>query len=143
MKSHTKKHLGFYGILEQKNTILVVKKSRGPYTNLYDLPGGRTEGDETILKTLEREIKEETGIGILNSAYMFKITKQLSYENSQNEIIDFHHLAYIYSITDFDFSTFQPDICNEDVAGSCWIEKNLLNSTNSSPILLEVLKKIR
>lgn len=38
-------HFGIYGIALNKNRdkILLVKKTRGPYTGLYDLPGGTPE----------------------------------------------------------------------------------------------------
>ena len=57
----TKTHFGVYGSIVKDGKILLIKKSRGPYTGLYDLPGGSQEQGESHLETLKREIMEETG----------------------------------------------------------------------------------
>ncbi|MEM6767398.1 MAG: NUDIX domain-containing protein [Bacteroidota bacterium] len=58
----THRHYGVYGfILNECAEVLVVVKTRGPYTGRYDLPGGSPEEGETAEETLKREIMEETG----------------------------------------------------------------------------------
>ena len=39
----TRSHKGVYGIIRKGNQILLIRKARGPYTGLYDLPGGSPE----------------------------------------------------------------------------------------------------
>ncbi len=34
-------HLGVYGFINKGNTCLLIKKARGPYINMFDLPGGK------------------------------------------------------------------------------------------------------
>jgi 8-oxo-dGTP pyrophosphatase MutT (NUDIX family) len=41
-------HVGVYGIYIKNNAVLMIKKSRGPYKGMYDLPGGRMEQGETM-----------------------------------------------------------------------------------------------
>ena len=54
-------HRGIYGILVRDNQLLLVRKSRGPYSGLLDLPGGKPEPGESDSEALIREWKEETG----------------------------------------------------------------------------------
>ena len=63
-----KSHLGIYAIIEKGQSILLVKKSRGPYQGMWDLPGGRPAHGETIFQTIQREVKEETGIQLIDIA---------------------------------------------------------------------------
>lgn len=63
MSDH-KIHLGVYGILQKDGEILVIKKARGPYVGMFDLPGGRMKFGETIQECLARECLEETGCPI-------------------------------------------------------------------------------
>ena len=70
-------HKGVYAIIKKNNQILVIRKARGPYTGLYDLPGGTPEDSETPEETLKREIKEETNCDLI------------AYSNKREETIFF------------------------------------------------------
>lgn len=58
--AHTS-HFGVYGAAIKDGQILLIRKSRGPYTGLLDLPGGTPEPHELLEETLRREVEEETG----------------------------------------------------------------------------------
>lgn len=61
MNKYNKKiYLGVYGVYFQNNQVLVIKKSRGPYTGQYDLPGGGLQFEENVEQCLKREFLEET-----------------------------------------------------------------------------------
>ena len=54
-------YLGIYGVCLKDNRVLCIKKTRGPYKNRYDLPGGSEKLKEGFTETLLREYLEETG----------------------------------------------------------------------------------
>lgn len=60
-------HFGVYAVIvdEPGEKILLIKKARGPYTGLLDLPGGSPEDQELLEETLIREVAEETGGNVI------------------------------------------------------------------------------
>jgi 8-oxo-dGTP pyrophosphatase MutT (NUDIX family) len=53
-----------YGIIRNERGVLLVRdRSSG---NRWDLPGGGVDASETPLQALRREIKEETGLEVIN-----------------------------------------------------------------------------
>lgn len=49
-------HSGVYGVWTQDGKLVTVRKARGPYTGLLDLPGGSPEPGESPEQTLRREL---------------------------------------------------------------------------------------
>lgn len=133
-----KTHLGIYAIIEKDDFILVVKKTRGPYQGMWDLPGGGPEFGESIQETLKREVFEETGL-ILSEALLLKnVAFTVAYEEN-HQIITLHHTCLIYKATVESFSCLQPDIHKEDVAGACWIKKEELKTMPISKVIKTAL----
>lgn len=101
-------HMGIYGII--KNTaseILVIKKSRGPYTGLYDLPGGRNDFfTETFEQTLSREIKEETGLTLTDSKQLITL---LAFPSQDHRLYRHVGILYLCSVASFDDLLSQGD----------------------------------
>lgn len=60
-------HRGVYGVCVRDGAVLAIRKSRGPYTGHFDLPGGTPEPTETPTATLLRELHEETGAHVIGS----------------------------------------------------------------------------
>lgn len=131
-------HLGIYGVIEKQNYILLVKKTRGPYKGLWDLPGGRPEFGESIFETLKREIHEETGIFILDHHFI-KNDVYMSDYVEKDERAWMHHTCMIYRITSFDESRMTPIINLEDVELCQWHDKAFLDHTTVSKATLSVL----
>jgi len=133
-------HVGVYGILINQKKILLIKKSRGPYKGMYDLPGGGIEFGETIVNALKREFIEETGI--ILSSYSFFTNNECfcDYINDSGEKKKMHHLGLYYKVV-ARFDKIKNDSDGHDSLGAEFIEIKELNNIQIAPIAKEVLKK--
>jgi 8-oxo-dGTP diphosphatase len=100
-----KSHLGIYAIIENDQSILLVKKTRGPYMRMWDLSGGSPLHGETFLQMLQREVFEETGIHLIEAVPHNNHSLTLEYKDG-DQIISFHHTCLIYRAVQFDLSQF-------------------------------------
>src|SRR5437667_1858509 len=54
--------VGAGAFLVRDGKLLVVRKTYGPSKGLWTIPSGYVEPRESVVQTIEREVKEETGI---------------------------------------------------------------------------------
>lgn len=135
--------IGIYGILYRQNKLLVIKKTKGPYINRFDLPGGSQEFGEKLEDTLIREIKEETNLtvkdfqqlGVVNFLYPW------SYRNTNMN----NHIAVFYKIDSFVGGSFEKvdQFLGQDSAGSVWLPLDELTEDNSSLLILKSKEYIK
>lgn len=124
-------HLGIYGVLQQDKQILAIKKRRGVYTGLWDLPGGTPEFFETFEETLEREFLEETGLHVENYTFL---TNLLSVKSFGNTIL--RHVGLIYLINSYS-GTLKRDTDDKDSDGGSFIALDT-NSNMCTPFMKAV-----
>lgn len=123
-------HKGVYGIIHRKQLVLFVKKARGPYQGLWDLPGGRQEEEESDEQTLIREIQEETGIKI--KKWRFNKVLHHKCEYTIDEVPhELHHEGIIYFIDAFDDTKLDQNRLLEDVSGCEW--RSIIDYENYTP----------
>lgn len=54
-------------VIHQKSKVLLLKRNADDFMGgLVELPSGTVDGDEDLIAALVREVKEETGLGVIN-----------------------------------------------------------------------------
>lgn len=95
-------------IINSQKEILVATRASQPAKGTLDLPGGFVDMLETAEEAVAREVKEETGLDILTSHYLFSIPNEYVYSDFRVETTD---LFFICKINEKDVY-----IANDDVA---------------------------
>lgn len=130
-------HFGVYAQIRDGDRILLVHKTRGPYTGLLDLPGGTPEPGESWPQTLERELHEELGL-VLTVTSEFKPFSIHVHHSSTGEPIDFHHRGVVQDLPRPPAEP-QPQP-SSDTADPEWFNLHAGDRTRLSPAVLEVLR---
>ena len=131
----TKTHFGVYGSIIKDDKILLIKKARGPYTGLYDLPGGSQEQGEKYLDTLKREIMEETGCEVIkaeNERFKTIIFSDFTVASGEKGVLQ--HNAVLYDVK----ITGEPKTSGDglDSNGAVWVDIKSLDEKNATPYAL-------
>ena len=136
----TKTHFGVYGRIVKDGKILLIKKARGPYTGLYDLPGGSQEKGESYIETLRREIMEETGCKVVraeNERFKSIIFSDFTIASGENGVLQ--HEAILYDVEiDGEPKTNGDGL---DSNGAFWVDMKDLTAENSTPYVLIAVNK--
>ena len=131
----TRSHKGVYGIIRQGNQILVIRKARGPYTGLYDLPGGSPEADETPEQTVAREIKEETNCDLISCTNKREKTIFFSqFTKASGEVGCLQHTGILFDVEVAGEPSTRGDGLDSD--GAVWMDINTLSDQNATPFVL-------
>lgn len=140
-----KDHFGVYGVCLQGGKLLCIEKTRGPYQQRFDLPGGSQELGEGLTETLKREVLEETGYAI--SSYSNpRIYDVLVQEEGQDFAV--YHIMAFYDIV-LDFERSQQSLPQElldgsnDSANAIWLNLEEITADNASPLVLKVKAELR
>lgn len=124
-------HLGVYGILQSENKILMIKKGKGPYTGLLDLPGGRIEPEESTEKALIRELQEETGLNVSINQFVG------AYQSFSAEL----NLIGLYYLIEQTGGILKEGPDGFDSEGAVWIDVGTLIEKNVTPNAMKAIKK--
>lgn len=93
--------------------LLVARRGKEPARGTLDLPGGFVDMDETAEQGLVREVKEETGLDVLNMDYLFSLPNVYVYSG-----MEIHTLDMFYSVIVADDAIPQPA---DDAAELIWV----------------------
>ena len=140
-----KNHFGVYGICFENGKLLCVEKTRGPYQNRFDLPGGSQELGEGLTETLKREVLEETGY-TLNRYLNPRMYDVMVQEEGQDFAV--HHIMAFYDIA-LNFESSQKSISQKvhdgsnDSAKAVWVPIEQMTQENASPLVLKAKAELR
>ena len=127
-------HLGIYGVIKKDNKILLIKKAKGVYTNLYDLPGGTIEFGETPEQALIREIAEETGLNAVSYELAFCdsvcFKHNVTHDNTEKEL---HHIGVVYNVVVENYDNIKTDSDGLDSNGAFWFDLTCDNIESLTP----------
>ena len=133
-------HFGIYALIESEcgEKILLIKKARGPYKGLLDLPGGTPEAHEILEQTLCREVTEETGLDV-DHCHQFKAVSSLYEFEENNKPFVLRHIGVLYhTITSGEMNLLGD---GEDSNGPIWVKKSDILSRHVTPFVSLYLKK--
>lgn len=129
-------HVGVYGIYIKNNAVLLIRKSRGPYEGMYDLPGGRMEAGETMEQGLKREFIEEVGSEVTDQTFLSE--NEYTTENYKGS--PFSHFGTYYTVS-ISTDTVKTDADGHDSLGAEFINLDTLDQVQIAPIALPMILK--
>jgi 8-oxo-dGTP diphosphatase len=133
-------HIGVYGLLMRDNNVLLIKKSRGPHTGNWDLPGGTIEFGEEPFATLKREFLEETGLTHISGTINRASSYTLIYPYKDGELEELHHIGIIYDVELMDASIeVKSEGDGEDSLGASWLPLDEIPNMEVTPFVQEIL----
>ena len=135
-------HLWVYGIYIQDDKVLMIKKSRWPYTWMYDLPGGGIEYGETIEVALARELDEEVWATLTSSTYIWNNEYIAPYISATTGLEKMFHHIWIYYTVDLVIESLKTEPDWHDSLGAVWVNVSDLSAENVSPIALPMILQV-
>ncbi|MFI5731237.1 NUDIX domain-containing protein [Kribbella sp. NPDC051587] len=129
-------HFGIYGVWRQAGRLVLVRKARGPYDGLLDLPGGTPERGESTDATLRRELWEECGVELTHVLETARFEIRVG-RDSSGRPIDLTHAGLISRV-----KVEGPvvlDIAAEDVRGV--VLATAADEAVFSPLVSEALRQ--
>ncbi len=104
-------------IINSKNELLVVRKNKH-----FLLPGGKPEPEETNIDALSRELKEETGLELIDT----KEFKTYEFDESVNEDASLQMNVYIANVRG------EP-IPHNEISEILWLDESKYNKGSNFP----------
>ena len=86
-------------IRNARGELLVVERDCEPAKGTLDLPGGFTDIDETVEESVIREIKEETGLTVTATTYLFSYPNHYLYSGMDIPTLDFFFECQVEDIS--------------------------------------------
>ena len=132
-------HIGAYGFIIKDNKVALIKKARGGYTGLLDIPGGGLEHNETPEEALKRELLEEAGVTVKNYELLTATSRTFEWQMMDTTIEDLHHIGILYKV-----DVLEDDVKEEadgiDSNGCSYYEIDELSSNEITPFTKEGLE---
>lgn len=101
-------------IINDKKQVLVCRRAKDPAKGSLDLPGGFVDMYETGEEAVAREVKEETGLDVIRTKYLFSLPNLYLYSGFEVQTLD---LFYLCSV-----ATYKNILAQDDVAETFFMD---------------------
>jgi len=132
-------HVGAYGFIIKDGKIALIKKARGGYKGLLDIPGGGIEHTESPEDALKRELMEEAGVTVKNYQLLKATSRTFKWNVDEKLIEDLHHIGILYKVEVLE-DTLKSDADGLDSDGCNYYEISELKKSEITPFALEGLE---
>ncbi len=139
MKEVKGKHVGSYGLIIKNDQVALIKKARGGYTGLLDLPGGGIEHNETPVEALHRELKEEAGVTVTKEELITATSKTFKWQMTEKTIENLHHIGILYKV-EIKEDKLKEDPDGIDSNGCSYYDIKDLHKKDLTPFTIEGLE---
>ena len=139
MKEVKSTHTGSYGFIIKDDKIALIKKARGGYTGLLDLPGGGIEHNETPVEALHRELQEEAGVTVTHEELITATSRTFKWQMEKDLIEDLHHIGILYKV-EIKEDKLKEDPDGLDSNGCNYYEIKNLHKKDLTPFTIEGLE---
>ncbi len=100
-------------ILNERGELLVLTRKREPGKGTLDLPGGFADIGESMEQGVAREVKEETGLEVTRTQYLFSYPNVYLYSGFEVKTLDAFFLCEV--------KTTDHAVAQDDAADCQWI----------------------
>lgn len=133
-----KTRVGCYGLIINDDKIALIKKARGGYKGLLDLPGGGIEYGETPEETLVRELMEEAGVKVVDYKLLTVTSTRIKWHD-ENFNEDLHQIGILYKVELKDYK-LKEDGDGLDSDGCSYYDINKLSKDEITPFTRDGLE---
>jgi 8-oxo-dGTP diphosphatase len=91
-------------------TLLLIRRGRGPAQGQWSVPGGRVEWGETLHEAVVRETYEETGLEVVVDSFLGWVERIVE---------PYHYVILDFSVTALDPS--RPPVAGDDAVEVAWV----------------------
>ena len=138
METVKKIRVGCYGFIINDKKIALIKKSRGGYKGLLDLPGGGLEFGETPEETLKRELMEEAGVEVTDYKLLTVASARIKWHDDEyNEDLQQIGILYKVELKDYIVKEYGDGL---DSNGCSFYDIEKLSQSEITPFTLEGLQ---
>ena len=141
LKTVKNTHVGSYGFIIQDDKIALIKKARGGYTGLLDIPGGGIEHDESPVEALKRELVEEAGVTVKNYEIITATSRTFTWKVNHQLEEDLHHIGILYKVEVLE-DTVKEEADGLDSNGCNFYKIRELSKKELTPFTIEGLESL-
>ena len=136
MKKIKNTHVGAYGFIIKNDCIALIKKARGGYTGLLDIPGGGIEHIETPVEALKRELMEEAGVTVKTYQLLTATSRTFTWMMKKDLEEDLHHIGILYQV-EVEEENVKEEADGIDSNGCSYYKINELSKSELTPFTIE------